>query len=63
MLWDNLAEEIFFFQYHMKLPMHNSMSLPIKFRKWMIDRYIQQKEKEHEAMEAARKKAKSGRSK
>lgn len=47
----------------MKLPMHNSMSLPINFRKWMIDRFIKQKEKENEAMEAARKKAKSGKSK
>lgn len=47
----------------MKLPMSASMSLPINFRRWMIERYIQQKEKENEAMEAARKKAKSGRSK
>jgi hypothetical protein len=42
--------------------MGSSMSLPISFRKWMIERYIEQKEKENEAMEAARKKAKSGKS-
>lgn len=34
------------------------MILPINERKWLIDRFIQQKEKENEAMEAARKKAK-----
>ncbi len=43
----------------MHLPMSGSMSLPINMRKWMIERYIQQKEREEEAMEAARKQAKS----
>lgn len=31
--------------------------MPINTRKWMIDRFIQQKEQENEAMEAQRKKA------
>lgn len=35
------------------------MSLPINERKWIISRFIQQKEKENEAIEAARRKAKS----
>lgn len=55
-LWKQLAEEIFFFQYHMRLPMASSMTLPINLRKWMIERYIDQKEKEKEAMDAQSRK-------
>lgn len=55
-LWKNLAEEIFFFQYFMKLPFDRCMRMPINLRKWMVERYIQQKEKEHEALEAERRK-------
>ena len=57
MLWDQLAEEIFFFQYHMRLPMASSMTLPINLRRWMIDRFIDQKTKENEQAETARRKA------
>jgi hypothetical protein len=39
--------------------MSGSMSLPINLRKWMIERFIEQKEKENEAMESARRKAQS----
>jgi hypothetical protein len=43
--------------------MHQStkdcMSLPIDLRKWLINRFIKQKEKENEQMEAERRKAKS----
>jgi hypothetical protein len=52
-------EEKFFFLYHMRLHPDGSMSLPINERKWMIQRFIQQKNRENEAMEAARRKAKS----
>lgn len=51
-------EELFFFMYHMRQSRENFMTLPINERKWLIDRFIQQKEKENEAMESARKKAK-----
>lgn len=51
-------EELFFFMYHMKQSRENFMSLPINERKWLIDRFIQQKEKENEAIESARRKAK-----
>lgn len=34
------------------------MTLPINERKWLIERFIQQKEKENEAVESARRKAK-----
>ena len=43
--------------YHMKQSRVEFMCLPINERKWIIERFIQQKEKENEAMEAARKKA------
>lgn len=43
--------------------MHQSaeecMKLPIDLRKWLINRFIKQKEKENEQMEAERRKAKS----
>ncbi len=42
----------------MKQSRENFMTLPINERKWLIERFIQQKEKENEALEAARKKAK-----
>jgi len=32
------------------------MGLPINLRKWMIERFIEQKEKEHAALEAERNK-------
>jgi hypothetical protein len=54
-------EEMFFFMYHMRQSRDEFLSLPINERKWMIDRFIKQKEKENEAMEAARKKAKARR--
>lgn len=34
-----------------------TMRLPINERKWMIERFIQQKNKENEQMEAERRKA------
>jgi hypothetical protein len=58
-LWNSLAEEIFFFQYHLKMPMSESMNLPIILRKWMIERFIDQKKKEDEAMESAKRRSKS----
>jgi hypothetical protein len=58
-MWKALAEEIFFFQYHLHLSMSGSMSLPINLRKWMIERFVEQKEKENEAMESSRRKAQS----
>jgi len=58
-LWKQLAEEIFFFQYHMHMPRRESMGMPINERKWMIQRFIDQKQKENDAMEAERRKAKS----
>jgi len=41
--------------------MEGSMKLPINLRKWIIQRFMDQKEKENEQMEAERRKAKSKR--
>lgn len=35
------------------------MRLPLRLRRWMIDRFIEQKEGENSAMEAARRKQQS----
>lgn len=51
-------EELFFFMYHMNQSRDHFMTLPINERKWLIERFIQQKEKENEALESARRKAK-----
>jgi hypothetical protein len=40
----------------MRQSMKDTMMLPINLRKWLIQRYIQQKEKENEQMEAERRK-------
>ena len=54
--WDSLAEEIFFFQYNMRMEPEPCMRMPINLRKWLIERWIQQKERENEAMERANRK-------
>ena len=51
-------EEKFFFIYHLHREMEEIMSLPINERKWLIERFVKQKEKENEAVEAAKRKAK-----
>jgi hypothetical protein len=51
-------EEIFLFQYHLRMSRFDSMTLPVYERKWIIQRFISQKEKENDAMEKAKKKAK-----
>jgi len=38
--------------------MEKSMRLPINTRRWMIDRFVRQKERENAEMESARKKSK-----
>jgi hypothetical protein len=52
-------EEVFFFVYHLHMGRDDALRLPINERKWMIERFIQQKQKENEAVEAERRKAKS----
>jgi hypothetical protein len=52
-------EEVFFFMYHMHIDRKSCMSLPINERKWIIERFIQQKERENEALESAKRNAKT----
>lgn len=52
-------EEVFFFQYHLHMDKYTCMSYDITERKWMIERFIQQKNKENEQMESERRKAKA----
>lgn len=50
-------EEIFFFQYHMQMDRFRSMKLEIHERKYMINKFIEQKSKEKEEMEKQNRKA------
>ena len=49
-------EEKFFFLYHLHRSVPESMKMPINERKWVIERFIKQKDQENLAMEKARKK-------
>jgi len=55
-------EEVFFFTYHLHQSREVTLRMPINERKWMIERFIMQKTRENEAMEAARR-SKSGKGK
>jgi hypothetical protein len=57
MLWKNLMEEIFFFQYHMQMDRFRSMKLEIHDRKYMINKFVEQKNKEKEEMDKQNRKA------
>jgi hypothetical protein len=57
MLWKNLMEEIFFFQYHMQMDRFRSMKLEIHERKYMINKFVEQKNKEKEEMDKQNRKA------
>lgn len=48
-------EELFFFQYHMHMSKQDCMCLPVHERKWLIQRFIEQKKKENEAIDRAKK--------
>lgn len=51
-------EEKFFFHYYLKMNRSDFLSMPIHERKWLIDRYINQRKKENELIEAERRKHK-----
>lgn len=38
--------------------MQKTLVMPINVRRWLVNRYIEQKEKENEAMEAEKRKSK-----
>lgn len=49
-------DEQFFFLYHMHTQREDFLKYPINERKYIIAKFIQQKEKEHEHLERARNK-------
>jgi len=49
-------EELFFFQYFLHMSRGDCMRLPVHERKWLVYRFIEQKRKENEAIEKAKKK-------
>lgn len=52
-------EEAFFLQYHLRMSYRESLSLEVRERKWFIQRLIRQKQKENDAIEAAKRQSKS----
>ena len=51
-------EELFFFQYHLHMSKRDCWTLPVHERKWLIQRFIDQKKKENDAIEKAKKSVK-----
>lgn len=49
-------DEQFFFLYHLNVPRKEFLQYPINERKYLISKFIDQKEKEHEYMERAKNK-------
>jgi hypothetical protein len=49
-------DEQFFFLYHLNTSRTDFLKYPINERKYLIAKFIEQKEKEHEYMEKARRK-------
>lgn len=54
----NLWDEIFFLVYHLRISIYEAINLSVYHRKWFIEKFIDQKEKEHKAMERERRKNK-----
>lgn len=51
-----LYKEVFFLVYHMSMSLNEAWGMHPYERRWFIHNYIDQKEKENEAYEKARKK-------
>lgn len=51
-------EDIFFCIYNLKMSRSEALNTPIYERKWLMNRYATQKDREHESFEAERRKAK-----
>jgi hypothetical protein len=56
MIWQDLWEDVFFFLDQKNISPEDTLSWPINIRKWLIHRSIEQREKEQNAIEAAKKK-------
>ncbi len=52
-------EELFFFQYNLHMSKIDCMyGMPVHERKWLIQRFIEQKRRENEAIEKAKRRKK-----
>jgi hypothetical protein len=51
-------EEIFFFMYHLHQSKRDALVIPVYERRWLIDRFVKQKDRENEQIEAAKRQAK-----
>ena len=49
-------EEQFFFTYHLRRSREEFLDYPINERKWIIARFLEQKEREEKYIESAKKK-------
>jgi hypothetical protein len=45
-----MMEELFFFMYHLGRSKEDCWTLPVHERKWIVQRFISQKQKENEAL-------------
>jgi len=52
---------MFFFMYHLQQDIVKTLNMPVNVRQWMVQRFIEQKEKENQAIESERRKASSKR--
>lgn len=57
---DNLLEEEFILIYHMRQGFDDVQGMPVAERKWLIDRFVEQKTKENEEIKNASRKGRSG---
>jgi hypothetical protein len=51
-------EEVFFFEYYLHESRSNSLKIPVYERKWLITRFFEQKERENQEMDRAKRQAK-----
>lgn len=62
-MWKNLHEEVFYLVNYLHMSYWEARSLPVGERKWLLERFVEQKKKENEQAESERRKAQTSRSK
>lgn len=56
-MWKNLHEEVFYLVNYMHMSYWEVRSLPVTERRWLLDRFVEQKKKENDQAESERRKA------
>lgn len=51
-------EDVFFLEYHLHQQRTTILQMPINERKWMVERFVQQRNRENEQVEASRRRKK-----